>query len=88
MTTIIFRNFSLKLLNIYHQVSFSNTENLLTSIEQCTWLHLYLPFGKFHLGLLHETDFDISKDRFCSIDIFTRCFKDYQFPYQFVKATV
>ena len=39
-------------------------------------LHLYLPFGKFHLdihnkmadnvtALPHETDFDISKHRFC-----------------------
>ena len=45
------------------------------------WLHLYFLFGKFHLdihnkmadnngnALLHETDFDISKDRFCWIDI-------------------
>ena len=53
------------------------SENLLSSIEQCTWLHLYFPFRNFHLdihnkmtenngtALPHETDFDISKDRFC-----------------------
>ena len=53
------------------------SENLLSSIEQYTWLHLYFPFGKFHLdiynkmtdnngtALPHETDFDINKDRFC-----------------------
>ena len=85
MTTIIFWSFSPKLLNIYHQVSFFNSEDLLSSIEQCTWLHLYFPFGKFHLGLLHETDFDIRKDRFCWIDIFIMWFKDYQLPYQFVR---
>ena len=40
-------------------------------------MHLYFPFGKFHLdfynkiadnngtALPHETDFDISKDCFC-----------------------
>ena len=55
---------------------FFNSENLLSSIEQCTWLHLYFPFGKFYLdirnkmadnngtALPHKTDFDISKDRF------------------------
>ena len=50
-----------------------NSENLLSSIGQCTWLHLYFLFRKFHLdkmadngtALPHETDFDISKDRFC-----------------------
>ena len=54
-----------------------NSENLLSSIEQSTWLHLYFPFGKFHLdihnkmadnngtALPNETDFDISMDRFC-----------------------
>ena len=53
------------------------SENLLSSIEQCTWLHLYFLFGKFHLdihnkmtdnngtALPHETDFDINKDCFC-----------------------
>ena len=56
---------------------FFNSENLLSSIEQCTWPHLYFPFGKFHLdihnkmahnngtALPHKTDFDISRDRFC-----------------------
>ena len=50
-------------------------DNLLLSIEQCSWLHLYFPFRKFHLkihkiadnkgtDLPHETDFDISKDCF------------------------
>ena len=59
-----------------------NSENLLSSIEQSTWLHLYFPFGKFHLdihnkmadnngtALPNETDFDISMDRFCWTDIF------------------
>ena len=66
---------------------FFNSENLLSSIGQCTCLHLYFLFGKFHLHILnkmadntvtafpHETDFDISKDRFCWIDIFVRWFK-------------
>ena len=56
---------------------FFNSENLLSSIEQCTCLHLYFLFRKFHLdihnkmadndatALPHETDFDISKDCFC-----------------------
>ena len=56
---------------------FFNSENLLSNIKQCTWLHLYFPFGKLPLdirnkmeddngtALPHETDFDISKDRFC-----------------------
>ena len=55
---------------------FFNSENLLSSIEQRTWVHLYFSFGKFHLdmrnkvadnngtALPHETDFDIIKDRF------------------------
>ena len=50
----------------------------------------YFPFGKFHLdirnkmadnsgtALPHETDFDISKDCFCWIDIFIMWFEDYQ----------
>ena len=52
------------------------SKNLLSCIEQSTWLHLYFPLGKFHLDILNkmvdnndtalpnETDFDISKDRF------------------------
>ena len=58
---------------------FINSKSLLSSIGYCTWLHLYFLFdnGKFHLdihnkmtdnnsnALPHETDFDISKDRFC-----------------------
>ena len=56
---------------------FFYSKNLFSSTEQCTWPHLYFPFGKFHLdihnkmadnngtALPHETDFDISKDRFC-----------------------
>ena len=75
---------------------FLNSKNLLSSIEQCTWPHLYLLFGKFHLHihnkvadnngtpLPHETDFDISKDHFCWIDVFIRWFEDYQLPHQFV----
>ena len=55
---------------------FSSSENLLLSIEQCTWLHMYFPFGKFHSdihnkmadnngpALPHETDFDISNGCF------------------------
>ena len=47
----------------------------------------YFPFGKFHLDILnkmgdnngtalpHEADFDISKDRFCWINIFNRWFE-------------
>ena len=98
MTTIIFWNFSPKVLKIYRQVFvFFNSKNLLSSIGQCTWLHLYFPYGKFHLdihnkmtdnnstALPHEKDFDISKDRFCWIDIFIRWFEDYQLPYQFVR---
>ena len=57
--------------------SFFNVGNLLSSIEQCTWLQLYFPFGKFYLDIHnkrvnnngaafpYETDFDISKDLFC-----------------------
>ena len=75
---------------------FFNFGNLLSSIEQCTWLHLYFPFGKFYLdirnkmadnngtALPHKTDFDISKDRFYWIDIFIRWFEDYQLPCQFL----
>ena len=56
---------------------FFNSENLLSSIEQTMWLHLYFLFRKFHLDthnkmidingtvLPHETDFDIDKDCFC-----------------------
>ena len=63
---------------------FFNSENLLSSIGQCTWLHLYFAFGKFHLDIHnkmadnngtavpHETDFDISDDCFCLIYIFIR----------------
>ena len=46
MTAIIFWNFPPKVLKIYDQVFF-NSENLLSSIGQCTWLHLYFPFGSF-----------------------------------------
>ena len=60
------------------------------------WLHLYFPFGKFHLdihnkmadkngtALPYETDFDISKERFCWTDIFVWWFEDYQLHYQFL----
>ena len=53
-----------------------NSEILLSSIGQCTWLHLYFSFEKFHLdihnkmadnngtALPRETDFDISNDHF------------------------
>ena len=56
--------------------SFFGSENLLSNIDQCTRLHLYFPFGKFHsdihnkmadnngTALRHETDFGISKNRF------------------------
>ena len=58
---------------------FINSKSLLSSIGHCTWLHLYFLFenGKFYVdihnkmtennsnALPHETDFDISKDRFC-----------------------
>ena len=76
---------------------FFNSENQSSILEQSTWLHLYLPFGKFHLvirnkradnngtALPHETDFDITKDRFCWNDIFARWFEDYQMPYQLVR---
>ena len=66
-------------------IFFFNSENLLSSIEQCKRLHLYFSFRKFrHLeirnkmgdnnasALPHEIDFDISKDRFCRTDIFIR----------------
>ena len=36
-------------------------------------------------ALPHETDFDISQDRFCWTDIFITWFEDYQLPYQFVR---
>ena len=97
MKTIIFWNFSWKVLKIYRQVFFFNSENLLSSIGQCTWLHLYFAFGKFHLDIHnkmadnngtavpHETDFGISEDCFCLIYIFIRWFEDYQLPYQFVR---
>ena len=51
--------------------------NFSSSNEQNTWLHLNIPFGKFHLDIYnkmaddngtahpHEIDFDISKDHFC-----------------------
>ena len=84
-------NFSRKVLKIYRQVFFFNSKNLLSSIEQCTWLHLYFLFEKFHLkihnkmadnkgtDLPHETGYDISKDCFCYIDIFIKWFEDYQY---------
>ena len=68
---------------------FFNSENLLSSIEQTMWLHLYFLFRKFHLDthnkmidingtvLPHETDFDINKDCFCWTDVFIRWFEDY-----------
>ena len=89
MTTIIFWNFSPKVLKIYRQVLFFNSENLLSSIEQCVF---YFPFGKFHLdirnkmadnsgtALPHKIDFAISKDRFCWTNIFIMWFEDYQLP--------
>ena len=58
-------------MKIYRQVFF-NSENQLLSVGQCTWPHLYFPFGKFHFdiqnkmannndaALPHETDFDTS----------------------------
>ena len=33
---------------------FFNSENLLSSIGQCTCLHLYFLFGKFHLHILNK----------------------------------
>ena len=50
--------------------SFSfNSENLLSSSERCTWPQFFFPFGKMadknDTALPHETDFDISKNRFC-----------------------
>ena len=84
MTTIIFWKFTVKF--------FFNSENLLSSIEQRTWLHLYFPFGKFHLdmrnnvaynngtALPRETDFDIIKDRFFELIYLSGDFEDYQLP--------
>ena len=55
---------------------FFNSENLLSSSEQCMWLDLHFSFGKFHsdihskmagnngTALSYETDFDISEDCF------------------------
>ena len=55
---------------------FFNSNNLLRVFGQCTWLHLYFLFGKFHLdihnkiadtngtALPHETYFDIIQDHF------------------------
>ena len=74
--TIIFCNFSLKVLKFTVDFFFSS-KNLL-SIEQCTWLHLYFPFGKFNSDIhnkmadsgaafQHEADFDISKDSFVEL---------------------
>ena len=66
---------------------FFDSKNLLSSIGQCTCLHLYFLFGKFPLDIQnkmadntgtafpHETGFDIGKDRFCWTDIFIRWFK-------------
>ena len=63
--------------NLPSSFFFYNSENLLSSIGECTWLYLYFTFGKFHLdihskmadnngiALTHEKYFDISKDRFC-----------------------
>ena len=60
-------------------------------------LHWYFPFGKFYLDignkmannnvtvLPHETEFDISKDCFCWIDIFTMWIEDHQLLYQFFR---
>ena len=90
VTTIIFWNLW-PFENLSSSFVFSS-ENLLSSIAQCTWLHLYFPFRKFHsdidnkmadnngTALQHETNFDISKDRFCWTDIFIRWFEDYQLP--------
>ena len=83
--------------NLLSRFFFFNSENLLSSIEQCMRRHLYFPFGKFHLDIHnkmadnngtafpHETDFNIIKDRFCWIDIFITWFGDHQLPYQFVR---
>ena len=74
-----------------------NSQNLLSSTDQCMWLHLCFLFGKFHIDihnkmadnngtdLLYETDFDITKDGFCWTDIFIKWFEDYQLLYQFVR---
>ena len=63
-----------------------------SSIEQSAWLYFYFLFGKFHsnthnkmvdnngTALPHETDFDISNDCFCWMDIFIWWFEDYQLP--------
>ena len=77
-----------------------NSQNLLSSIEQCMWLHLCFLFGKFHIDihnkmvhnngtdLLYETDFDITKDGFCWTDIFIKWFEDYQLLCQFARLLI
>ena len=66
-------------------------DNLLLSIEQCSWLHLYFPFGKFHLKIHKMADFHMKqiltlvRTVFCWIDIFIRWFEDYQLLYQFIR---
>ena len=97
LTTIILWNFS-PVLKIYNQFFFLIPKICYWVLSSaCTWLHLYFPFGKFHLdihnnkiadngtALPHETAFDISKDRFCSTDIFIRWFEDFQLSYEFVR---
>ena len=80
-----------------HILKFFTEGNFSSSNEQNTWLHLNIPFGKFHLDIYnkmaddngtahpHEIDFDISKDHFCWIDIFIKWFEDYKLLYQFVR---
>ena len=53
MTTVIFRNFPLKVLKIYHHSFFFNSENLLSSIEQCMVPAFILPVREVSLILRH-----------------------------------
>ena len=77
--------------------SFFYSKNLLSSIGQSTWLHLYFPFRKFHLvihnkiadnngtALQYETNFDISA-RTVSVELIylSGDLKTINLPYQFV----
>ena len=43
----ILKSFTEGFENLPSRFPFSS-KNLFSSTEQCTWLHLYFPFGKFH----------------------------------------
>ena len=93
VTTFIFWNLLLKVLRIYHRVFLSVPKiffRVLSNARGCIFtsrsgssIPTFTTRWQIVMvlsALRYGTDFDISNDRFCWIDIFIRWFEDWQLP--------